>query len=73
MSKDVSFFYLDVSETIKQAVHMNHPRSKIACVSSGSQFGTTLLCMQGDKEHLKLAHLFDKPCFLGPLALQVSH
>ncbi|XP_002968213.2 uncharacterized protein LOC9631388 [Selaginella moellendorffii] len=24
----------------------------------------------GDPQHLKLAHLFDKPCFLGPLALQ---
>lgn len=26
---------------------------------------------QGDNKHLELAHLFDKPCFLGPLALQV--
>lgn len=27
--------------------------------------------MQGDQKHLKLAHLFDKPCFLGLLAVQV--
>uniref|UniRef100_A0A7N0THG0 Uncharacterized protein n=1 Tax=Kalanchoe fedtschenkoi TaxID=63787 RepID=A0A7N0THG0_KALFE len=26
----------------------------------------------GDKKHLILAHLFDKPCFLGPLALQAD-
>ena len=27
--------------------------------------------MQGDKKHFVLAHLFDKPCFLGLLAMQV--
>lgn len=27
--------------------------------------------MQGDQKHLLLAHLFDKPCFLGILAMQV--
>lgn len=26
---------------------------------------------QGDQKHLLLAHLFDKPCFLGLLALKV--
>ena len=32
-----------------------------------------LLChfVQGDQKHLVLAHLFDKPCFLGLLAVQV--
>lgn len=29
--------------------------------------------MQGDSKHLLLAHLFDKPCFLGLLAVQVTH
>jgi len=28
--------------------------------------------MQGDSKHLLLAHLFDKPCFLGLLAVQVT-
>lgn len=27
--------------------------------------------MQGDPRHLLLAHLFDKPCFLGLLAVKV--
>lgn len=27
--------------------------------------------MQGDSKHLLLAHLFDKPCFLGLLAIKV--
>lgn len=27
--------------------------------------------LQGDKKHLVLAHLFDKPCFLGLLAVKV--
>lgn len=26
---------------------------------------------QNDQKHLTLAHLFDKPCFLGLLAVQV--
>jgi len=29
------------------------------------------LLMQGDQRHLLLAHLFDKPCFLGLLAVKV--
>jgi len=29
------------------------------------------LSMQGDQRHLLLAHLFDKPCFLGLLAVKV--
>jgi hypothetical protein len=29
--------------------------------------------MQKDEKHLILAHLFDKPCFLGLLAVQVRH
>lgn len=28
--------------------------------------------VQNDQKHLILAHLFDKPCFLGLLAVQVS-
>jgi hypothetical protein len=28
--------------------------------------------LQGDQKHLTMAHLFDKPCFLGPLGLHVS-
>ena len=28
--------------------------------------------MQNNTKHLVLAHLFDKPCFLGPLAVQVT-
>ncbi|EHA8589726.1 hypothetical protein COCNU_scaffold012102G000010 [Cocos nucifera] len=31
-----------------------------------------LYSITGDEKHLVLAHLFDKPCFLGPLALQVD-
>ena len=27
--------------------------------------------LQGDQKHLALAHLFDKPCFLGLLAVKV--
>ena len=36
-------------------------------------FEVKLSCysMQGDSKHLLLAHLFDKPCFLGLLAVQV--
>jgi hypothetical protein len=29
--------------------------------------------VQGDPKHLVLAHLFDKPCFLGLLAVQVIY
>lgn len=29
--------------------------------------------MQKDEKHLILAHLFDKPCFLGLLAVQVKN
>jgi hypothetical protein len=28
--------------------------------------------LQRDQKHLTMAHLFDKPCFLGPLGLHVS-
>ena len=28
--------------------------------------------LQKDQKHLTMAHLFDKPCFLGPLGLHVS-
>lgn len=28
--------------------------------------------VQKDQKHLTMAHLFDKPCFLGPLGLHVS-
>ncbi|BBN08596.1 uncharacterized protein MPTK1_4g12820 [Marchantia polymorpha subsp. ruderalis] len=31
-----------------------------------------LYMLTEDPEHLKLAHLFDKPCFLGPLALKTD-
>lgn len=27
--------------------------------------------VQGKESHLELAHLFDKPCFLGPLTMEV--
>ncbi|KVI09441.1 Protein of unknown function DUF1680 [Cynara cardunculus var. scolymus] len=32
-----------------------------------------LYTITGDMRHLWLAHLFDKPCFLGPLALKADH
>lgn len=30
-------------------------------------------CPQKNPKHLLLAHLFDKPCFLGLLAVQVNN
>ena len=30
-----------------------------------------VISLQKDQKHLAMAHLFDKPCFLGPLSLQV--
>lgn len=68
-----NYFYKRVKTVIEKFTIERHWRSLNEETGGMNDVLYRLYTVTGDNKHLELAHLFDKPCFLGPLALQADH
>ncbi|KAH9325409.1 hypothetical protein KI387_005587, partial [Taxus chinensis] len=66
------YFYNRVQNVIKQYTIVRHWDSLNEEVGGMNDVLYRLYTHSGDRKHLELAHLFDKPCFLGLLAVQAD-
>jgi hypothetical protein len=63
----VSLQLVVFSSILTWIVHLSANFVVLCCSYSIASYS-----LQKDQKHLTMAHLFDKPCFLGPLGLHVS-
>ncbi|KAE9620458.1 hypothetical protein Lal_00019359 [Lupinus albus] len=68
----VDYFYNRVMNVIKRFSINRHYQSLNEETGGMNDLLYRLYSLTGDQKHLVLAHLFDKPCFLGLLAVQAS-
>ncbi|KAI3826523.1 hypothetical protein L1987_00571 [Smallanthus sonchifolius] len=66
------YFYKRVQNVIKQYTIERHWRSLNEETGGMNDVMYRLYTITGDNKHLLLAHLFDKPCFLGLLAIKAD-
>ncbi|XP_060174153.1 uncharacterized protein LOC132604599 [Lycium barbarum] len=66
------YFYNRVQNVITKYTIERHWRSLNEETGGMNDVLYRLYTVTGDAKHLMLAHLFDKPCFLGPLALKAD-
>ncbi|KAF3649534.1 putative U-box domain-containing protein 4-like [Capsicum annuum] len=66
------YFYNRVQNVITKYTIERHWRSLNEETGGMNDVLYRLYTVTGDPTHLLLAHLFDKPCFLGPLALKAD-
>lgn len=66
------YFYNRVQHVISKHTIERHWRSLNEETGGMNDILYQLYLLSGSRKHLSLAHLFDKPCFLGPLALQAD-
>ncbi|XP_045826710.1 uncharacterized protein LOC123918663 [Trifolium pratense] len=68
----VDYFYNRVMNVISQYTVTRHYQSLNEETGGMNDVLYRLYILTGDSKHLLLAHLFDKPCFLGLLAVQAN-
>ncbi|KAL4318308.1 hypothetical protein GQ457_18G004220 [Hibiscus cannabinus] len=68
----VGYFYNRVQNVIRKYTVERHWRSLNEEAGGMNDVLYRLFTITGDPKHLLLAHLFDKPCFLGLLAVQAD-
>ncbi|GAU48668.1 hypothetical protein TSUD_87500 [Trifolium subterraneum] len=68
----VDYFYNRVMNVISQFTVTRHYQSLNEETGGMNDVLYRLYILTGDSKHLLLAHLFDKPCFLGLLAVQAN-
>ncbi|KAK7262545.1 hypothetical protein RJT34_30119 [Clitoria ternatea] len=68
----VDYFYNRVQNVIEQYTVNRHYQSLNEETGGMNDILYRLYSITGDSKHLLLAHLFDKPCFLGLLAVQAN-
>ncbi|XP_057798241.1 uncharacterized protein LOC131014325 [Salvia miltiorrhiza] len=68
----VDYFYNRVQNVIKEYTIERHWLSLNEETGGMNDILYRLYSITGDKKHLALAHLFDKPCFLGLLAMKAD-
>ncbi|GAY53643.1 hypothetical protein CUMW_150680 [Citrus unshiu] len=68
----VEYFYNRVQNVIKKYSIERHWQTLNEEAGGMNDVLYKLFCITQDPKHLMLAHLFDKPCFLGLLALQAD-
>ncbi|OIW08658.1 hypothetical protein TanjilG_03334 [Lupinus angustifolius] len=68
----VDYFYNRVQNVITQFSINRHYQSQNEETGGMNDVLYRLYSLTGDQKHLVLAHLFDKPCFLGLLAVQAN-
>ncbi|XP_052733858.1 uncharacterized protein LOC108340425 isoform X2 [Vigna angularis] len=68
----VDYFYKRVQNVITKSTINRHYQSLNEETGGMNDVLYRLYSITGDSKHLLLAHLFDKPCFLGLLAVQAN-
>ncbi|GAU50763.1 hypothetical protein TSUD_290750 [Trifolium subterraneum] len=68
----VDYFYNRVMNVISQFTLTRHYESLNEETGGMNDVLYRLYSLTGDSKHLLLAHLFDKPCFIGVLAVQAN-
>ncbi|KAL4560947.1 hypothetical protein LXL04_033104 [Taraxacum kok-saghyz] len=72
VTKMADYFYQRVQNVIYQYTIERHWRSLNEETGGMNDVMYRLYTITGDNKHLMLAHLFDKPCFLGLLAIKAD-
>ncbi|KAG0579015.1 hypothetical protein KC19_4G066200 [Ceratodon purpureus] len=68
-----NYFHKRVKNVIEKFTIERHWKSLNEETGGMNDVLYRLYTVTNENDHLELAHLFDKPCFLGPLALQADH
>ncbi|CAI9106575.1 OLC1v1005763C2 [Oldenlandia corymbosa var. corymbosa] len=68
----VDYHYERVINTIQKYTIQRHWNSLNEEVGGMNDLLYRLYAVTGDEKHLRFAHLFDKPCFLGELAMEAD-